>query len=100
MATLLRRPMLPGLLFLFGFDSLANFPGHLPRLTISGWVRALVPYQVPEQGFGFLAQLLTPTPLGATAALVVLPTVAVACLLVAALAFSRREFILSQSSSH
>jgi len=99
MATLLRRPMLPGLLFLFGWEFLANFPGDLPRLTITGWVRALVPYRVPEQDFGLLAQLLSPTPLGTTAALVVLPTVAAVCLALAALGFSRREFILSQSSS-
>ena len=35
MGVLLRRPVIPGLLFLFGWELLANLPGYLPRLTLT-----------------------------------------------------------------
>ena len=35
LGVMLRRPVIPGLIFLFGWELLANLPGYLPRLTLT-----------------------------------------------------------------
>ena len=43
LGVLLKRPVIPGLLFLYGWELLANLPGYLPRLTLTAWLRSLDP---------------------------------------------------------
>ncbi len=90
----LRRPVIPGLLFLFVWEMLANLPGYLPRFTISAWLRSLISHRPPEGGL--LAQLFTPAVLPAATSLVVLTGIAVACVALAAAVFARREYVLEQ----
>lgn len=90
--TLLRRPVVPGLVFLFAWESLANVPGWLPRLTISAWLRSLVPYTVPVEGLEALfARTL---PVGASIAVLLFLTALFT--LLGAIAFGRREYVLGQ----
>ena len=50
LGVLLRRPVIPGLLFLFVWELLANLPGYLPRFTLTAWLRSLVPHRPAEEG--------------------------------------------------
>ena len=92
LGVLLRRPVIPGLLFLFGWELVANLPGYMPRLTITGYLRSLLRYQPVEEGlFPSVAEILPWT----TCVEVLLVSSAV--FLAAALwVFSRREYVLEQ----
>ena len=59
LGVLLKRPVIPGLLFLYGWELLANVPGYMPRFTLTAWLRSLVPYRPAEDG------LAGPLPAGA-----------------------------------
>jgi ABC-2 type transport system permease protein len=90
----LRRPVIPGLLFLFLWELLVNMPGDLPRLTITAWLRSLLLHRPVEDGL--LARIFTPGVLPAGESLAVLVLVTGACLALAAVAFARREYVLEQ----
>jgi hypothetical protein len=89
---LLRRPVIPGLLFLYGWELLANLPGYLPRLTLTAWLRSLIHHRPAQEGLAELfAQVL---PAGEGLAVLALAT---AVFLVAAIwTFSEREYVLDQ----
>ncbi len=89
---LLRRPLILGLLFLFGWELLANLPGYLPRLTLSAWLRSLVPYNPPAEGLGEMFAQMLPV----LTSLIVLGCVSAAALAAALWIFSRREYVLDQ----
>jgi ABC-2 type transport system permease protein len=89
LGVLLRRPVLPGMLFVFGWELLANLPGYLPRVTLAGPLRALVPYRPPTEGLlGFVTAGTIPVPW----ALVTLVLVTCGSLVLAGLIFSKREY--------
>jgi ABC-type transport system involved in multi-copper enzyme maturation permease subunit len=92
LGVLLRRPLLPGLLFLLAWELLANLPGYLPRLTITAWLRSLLPYNPPAEGVAELFGQALPVGLS----LVVLGGVATLTLGLALWIFSRREYVLDQ----
>lgn len=88
----LRRPVVPGLLFLFAWELVANLPGYLPRLTITAYLRSLLRHQPPGAGLAAVFGEVLPAPLclGVLASLIVL-------LLAGAVGiFSRREYVLEQ----
>lgn len=89
---LLKRPVIPGLLFLYGWELLANLPGYLPRFTLTAWLRSLIRHRPAEEGIAGLFQQVLP----ADQALVVLLGVGLALLSAAAWIFSRREYVLEQ----
>jgi len=41
LGVLLKRPMIPGLLFVFVWEMVANLPGYLPRFTLTAYLRSL-----------------------------------------------------------
>ncbi len=88
----LRRPLVPGLLFLFVWELLAHLPGYLPRFTLAAWLRALLPYRPPTEGLGELFGQTLPAGLG----VVVLLGVASLALAAALGIFTRREYVLDQ----
>jgi ABC-2 type transport system permease protein len=92
LGVLTRRPVIPGLLFLFVWELAANLPGYLPRVTVTAYLRSLLPYRVAQGGvFGLVQDVL---PLA-----VALPTLAglLAAFLAAAFwIFSTREYVLDQ----
>ncbi len=57
---LLKRPVIPGLMFLYGWELLANLPGYLPRLTLTAWLRSLVTHRPAQEGLAGLFQQVLP----------------------------------------
>ena len=88
----LRRPVIPGLLFLFVWELLALLPGYLPRFTLTAYLRSLVPHRPPDEG---LAEVFGQTlPLGLS-----LGTLGILLAVFLGLAygiFSRRDYVLEQ----
>jgi len=92
MGVALRRPVIPGLLFLFAWELLALLPGYLPRFTITAYVRSLMPYRPPSQDLSELfGQVL---PLGLS--LGTLGGMLAVFLGLSLWIFSRREYVLEQ----
>jgi ABC-type transport system involved in multi-copper enzyme maturation permease subunit len=92
LGVLLKRPVIPGLLFLYGWELMANLPGYLPRFTFTAWLRSLVHHRPAEEGLAGLFQQVLPVGQG----LAVLVVVSAAFLAAAAWIFSRREYVLEQ----
>lgn len=92
LGVLLKRPVIPGLLFLYGWELLANLPGYLPRFTLTAWLRSLIRHRPAEEGIAGLFQQVLP----ADQALFVLAGVSLALLGAAAWIFSSREYVLEQ----
>jgi len=92
MGIVLRRPIIPGLLFLFVWEFLVHAPGYAPRLTITAYLRSLLPYQVPEEGFMAMFRQVLPTAL----CLEAVGAMIVVFLAGAAWIFSQREYVLDQ----
>jgi ABC-2 type transport system permease protein len=92
MGVLLKRPLLPGLLFLYGWEMLANLPGWAPRLTLTAWLRSLLRHRPAGEGIGeAFAQVLP-----AAWSLTVLPAIVIVCLALAGWIFARRQYVLEQ----
>jgi ABC-2 type transport system permease protein len=90
LGVVLRRPVIPGLLFLFVWELTANLPGYAPRLTLTAYLRSLIRHRVADEGiFGMPVEIL-PAPL----CLAVLGLSAVAFLAAALWIFSTREYVL------
>jgi len=92
LGVLLKRPVIPGLLFLYGWELLANLPGYLPRFTLTAWLRSLVHHRPAEEGLAGLFQQVLPAGQG----LAVLVGVSAVFLAAAAWIFSTREYVLEQ----
>ena len=92
LGVLLRRPVIPGLLFLFVWELVANLPGYMPRLTLTAHLRSLIRHRPPDEGFAEMFGQILPAPLS----LAVLAGVTVVSLAAAAWIFSRREYVLDQ----
>lgn len=92
LGVLLKRPVIPGLVFLYGWELLANLPGYLPRFTITAWLRSLVNHRPAQEGLAGLFQQVLP----AEQALPVLLVASAVFLFLAARIFSVREYVLEQ----
>jgi ABC-type transport system involved in multi-copper enzyme maturation permease subunit len=94
----MKRPLLVGLVFAFGWEQLALLlPGYLRRFTLAYYLQALVPHAMPpDTGVASLLQsVFTETPSAATSILV-LGLVTAVSLVLAARAVERREYVLEQ----
>lgn len=95
--TWLRRPLVVGLVFAFGWEQLALIvPGYLRRVTVAYYLQALAPHTMPEDTVLNAVQALfrdTPSP---AVSLVSLIAIAVVFLWVAARTVERREYVLSE----
>jgi ABC-2 type transport system permease protein len=92
LGVLLKRPVIPGLLFLYGWELLANLPGYLPRFTLTAWLRSLIHHRPAEEGLAGLFQQVLPVGQG----LLVLVIVSAVFVVAAAWIFSTREYVLEQ----
>jgi ABC-2 type transport system permease protein len=92
LGVLLKRPVIPGLMFLYGWELLANLPGYLPRLTLTAWLRSLVKHHPAQQGLAGLFEQVLP----AAQAVPVLLVATAVFLFAAARVFSYREYVLEQ----
>jgi len=92
MGVLMRRPVIPGLLFLFVWELVANAPGYLPRLTITAYLRSLIHHRPPDEGLAEIFGQVLPAAL----CLEALGGMIVVFLAAAAWIFSAREYVLDQ----
>ena len=90
LGVVLRRPVIPGLLFLFVWELTANLPGYMPRLTLTAYLRSLVRHRVADDGFLGLPVEVLPAPL----CLAVLAASAMVFLAASLWIFSTREYVL------
>lgn len=88
----LRRPVIPGLLFLFVWELLALLPGYLPRLTLTAYLRSLIPHRPPDEGLAEVFGQVLPAAL----CLETLGLLVPAFLGLAFWIFSRKEYVLEQ----
>ena len=93
LGVVLRRPVIPGLLFLFVWELVVHIPGYLPRLTLTGWLGSLVHHQPAEEGLAGLFQRQV-LPVGE--GLVVLLAASALFLALSVWVFSRREYVMEQ----
>jgi ABC-type transport system involved in multi-copper enzyme maturation permease subunit len=95
--TLLKRPLLVGLVFAFGFEQVVLLmPGYLKRFTLAYYLQGLVPHAMPSEGVVSLLQAVfreSPTPM---TAIFWLLFALVASLVLAARTIERREYVLEQ----
>lgn len=93
----LKRPLVVGLIFAFGWEQVALLmPGYLKRFTLAYYVQALVPHAMPAEGpASFLQSVFREAPSAGTALFWLFFALA-ASLFLAARAVERREYILEQ----
>jgi ABC-type transport system involved in multi-copper enzyme maturation permease subunit len=93
----LRRPLVVGLVFAFGWEpGVLLFPGYLKRLTVAYYLQGLVPHAMPQDSaVGVLMQLFREVPTILTS-VTSLTVIALATLWFAARAVERREYVLDQ----
>ena len=93
----LRRPLVVGLVFAFGWEpAVLLFPGYLKRFTVGYYVQGLVPHAMPgDSTLSSLMQMFAETPtLAASVGSLALLTVG--SLWLAGRAVSTREYVLEQ----
>ena len=92
-----KRPVLLGLFFAFGFEPFAlAVPGYLKRFTIAFYTQGLVPEAMPQESLISLLQSFfheTVSPLEGVLTLLVITGLSLA---LAARAVERREYVLEQ----
>jgi ABC-2 type transport system permease protein len=92
LGVLLKRPMIPGLLFVFVWELVANLPGYLPRFTLTAYLRSLVRHRPPAEGFSeMFGQVLPPA-----LCLEVLTGLIAVFLGLSLWIFSTREYVMEQ----
>lgn len=95
--TVLRRPLVIGLVFAFGWEQVALLmPGYLRRLTVAYYLQALVPHAMPSDSIVSVLQAVvtdTPSPWSCLFWLIFAWAVA---LWLARRAIEQREYVLEQ----
>jgi ABC-type transport system involved in multi-copper enzyme maturation permease subunit len=92
-----KRPLVFGLAFIFGWETLAlALPGFLRRLSVAYYLQGLVPHAMPADSPLSVIQSIFRDDLGVTESLVSLAVIAIVSLWLAGRAVSRREYVLEQ----
>jgi ABC-2 type transport system permease protein len=92
-----KRPLLAGLIFIFGWEQMALVvPGYLRRFTVAYYVQSMVPHAMPNDGVvSFLQSVFRETP-SLTESLVWLSVILLVFLWAAAVSVERKEYVLEQ----
>jgi ABC-2 type transport system permease protein len=95
--TRLKRPLVVGLVFAFGWEpAVLLFPGYLKRLTVAYYLQALVTHEMPQDSsVSLLLQIFHEVP-SVVASLSVLAVVVGAALWLSGRAVEQREYVLEQ----
>jgi ABC-2 type transport system permease protein len=95
--TVLKRPLVVGLVFAFGWEQLAMLmPGYLRRFTLAYYLQGLVPHAMPSDGVASLIQaVFTDSPTAATC-LFWIAVITGVSLFLGQRAIERREYVLEQ----
>ena len=92
-----KRPVLIGLFFAFGWENFAlALPGYLKRFTIAFYTQGLVPHAMPQENLLSMLQSFFRESVTPLQAIVTLAGVLVVSLALAARAVERREYVLEQ----
>jgi ABC-2 type transport system permease protein len=93
----LKRPLLTGLVFAFGWEpGVLLFPGYLKRATVAYYLQALVPHAIPQDSaVSALMQVFQEIPSVATS-LMTLTLITLLTLWLAGRAVETREYVLEQ----
>jgi ABC-type transport system involved in multi-copper enzyme maturation permease subunit len=93
----LKRPLLFGLVFVFGWETIAlAIPGYLKRFTVAYYVQGLVPHAMPnDSAISMIQEVMREIP-SLTQCLFWMGAIEVVCLWLAMRAVSRREYVLEQ----
>lgn len=94
-ATLLNRPLIFGLIFAFGWETLMRvLPGYGQYCSIMTYLRILAPHDVPASMIGLLSQnAVGVDPPTRTVSWIVMISVTLVALLAAFVTFSNREYV-------
>jgi ABC-type transport system involved in multi-copper enzyme maturation permease subunit len=95
--TRLKRPLVAGLVFAFGWEpAVLFFPGYLKRLTVAYYLQALVTHEMPQDSaVSLLLQVFHEVP-GVLTSLLSLAIIIGLTLWQAGVAVERREYVLDQ----
>jgi ABC-2 type transport system permease protein len=95
--TRLKRPLVVGLVFAFGWEpAVLLFPGYLKRLTVSYYLQALVKHQMPQDSpASMLLQVFREVP-SMTVSLTSLAVIIAVTLWAAGRTVENREYVLEQ----
>jgi ABC-type transport system involved in multi-copper enzyme maturation permease subunit len=95
--TRLKRPLVAGLVFAFGWEpGVLLFPGYLKRLTVAYYMQALVTHEMPQDSaVSVLLQIFHEVP-SVAVSLVTLSGIVAVTLWFAGRAVERREYVLEQ----
>src|SRR5262245_6763340 len=95
--TRLKRPLVAGLVFAFGWEpAVLFFPGYLKRLTVAYYLQALVTHEMPQDSaVSLLMQVFHEVP-GVLASLLSLAVIIGLTLWQSGVAVERREYVLDQ----
>jgi ABC-2 type transport system permease protein len=92
-----KRPVLIGLFFAFGWENFAMaLPGYLKRFTIAFYTQGLVPHTMPQENLLSMLQSFFRESVSPVQAVVTLAAVAAVSLGLAARAVESREYVLEQ----
>ncbi|HMB79538.1 MAG TPA: ABC transporter permease, partial [Vicinamibacterales bacterium] len=95
--TWLKRPLVVGLVFAFGWEpAVLLFPGYLKRLTVAYYMQALVTHEMPQDSaVSVLLQVFHEVP-SVTTSLLCLAAIITLTLWLAGRAVEQREYVLEQ----
>lgn len=93
LGVLVKRPVIPGLLFLYGWELVAWVPGYLPRFTVTAYLRSLLSHRPAEEG---LSQLFGQVSFGTGESILILVVATSLLLTLAFWIFSEREYVMEQ----
>jgi ABC-type transport system involved in multi-copper enzyme maturation permease subunit len=92
-----KRPLLVGLIFIFGWEQLAlAFPGYLKKFTVAYYLQALVPHAMPSDNVMTLIQGIFRENPSLTEALFWLFAISGLFLWLAAISVEKKEYVLEQ----
>src|SRR6188472_268458 len=95
--TVLKRPLVVGLVFAFGWEQLAMLmPGYMRRFTLAYYLQGLVPHAMPSDGVTSLIQAVFSESPTLVTCLFWLAVIIVVSLLFGQRAIERREYVLEQ----
>jgi ABC-type transport system involved in multi-copper enzyme maturation permease subunit len=93
----LKRPLLVGLIFIFGWEPAAMaFPGYMKRFTVSYYIQGLVPHAIPNTGIVSAIQNMFREIPALTTSLFWLGLIWIVFLTLGAYVVERREYVLEQ----
>jgi ABC-type transport system involved in multi-copper enzyme maturation permease subunit len=94
---LVPRPLVAGLLLVFGWEQVALLvPGYLRRFTVAHYLQGLVPHSMPQDDTVAAIQSLFMAPPSTTSSLAAIFLITAVALWLAVLTVERREYILDQ----